>query len=206
MMYPAKSGLVFGFHGCDSQVRTAVVLNKIKLLPSKNDYDWLGHGIYFWENNQSRAIQFAEELQNRVRANKSPINNPASLGAVLDLGHCLDLMDSEYLELIRVSYKKLVASYSNLGEPLPKNRSTLSSNEKLIRDLDCAVIENFHENRQSQNLQPFDSVRSAFTEGAELYPTAGFNEKNHIQLCIRNPNCIKGYFIPRDQDQTWEIP
>ena len=23
------------------------------------------------------------------------------------------------------------------------------------------------------------------------------NKKNHIQICIRNPNCIKGFFIPR---------
>ncbi len=27
-------------------------------------------------------------------------------------------------------------------------------------------------------------------------PTAGFYTKNHIQLCVRNPDCIKGYFRP----------
>ena len=42
----------------------------------------------------------------------------------------------------------------------------------------------------------FDSVRCAFWEGEELYPGAGFKEKNHIQICVRNHNCIKGYFRP----------
>lgn len=44
----------------------------------------------------------------------------------------------------------------------------------------------------------FDSVRGVFFEGTELYPGAGFREKDHIQICIRNPNCIKGYFLPRE--------
>src|SRR5580658_10415439 len=33
----------------------------------------------------------------------------------------------------------------------------------------------------SIQLKPFDSVRSLFVEGEELYPGAGFHEKNHIQ-------------------------
>jgi hypothetical protein len=205
-MYRAKPGLVFGFHGCDISIRTAVVLNEAELLPSQNDYDWLGHGIYFWENNRLRAIQFAQELQAHVRKNKSPIIQPATLGAVIDLGYCLDLMDAECLQLLRTSYEKLKRAYDNFGAKLPENKSPAFSNEKLIRELDCCVIQNFHESRQDLCLKPFDSVRSLFVEGEELYPAAGFNEKNHIQICIRNPNCIKGYFIPRDQDETWEIP
>jgi hypothetical protein len=43
----------------------------------------------------------------------------------------------------------------------------------------------------------FDSVRGVFFEGEDLYQNAGFKSKNHIQIAIRNPNCIKGYFIPR---------
>jgi hypothetical protein len=206
MMYRAKPGLAIGFHGCDISVRTAVVLNETKLLPSTNDYDWLGNGIYFWENNRHRAIQFAEELQAHPRKNKPQIIQPAILGAVIDMGYCLDLTDAEYLQLVRTSYEKLVTAYDNFGVEIPVNKSTSFSSQKLIRNLDCAVIENLHKSRLNLCLKPFDSVRSAFLEGDELYPTAGFHEKNHIQICVRNPNCIKGYFIPRDQDETWEIP
>lgn len=72
----------------------------------------------------------------------------------------------------------------------------------MLRELDCAVIENLHDERVMLNLKPFDSVRGVFVEGKELYPGAGFNEKNHIQICIRNPNCIKGFFNPV-HEVTW---
>lgn len=48
-----------------------------------------------------------------------------------------------------------------------------------------------------QGIKPYDSIRAAFWEGKELYNTAGFKEKNHIQICIRDPKCIIGYFLPR---------
>ena len=52
-------------------------------------------------------------------------------------------------------------------------------------------------------MSPFDSVRGVFWEGKELYKNAGFREKDHIQICIRNPNCIKGYFLPRELDNAF---
>ena len=41
-------------------------------------------------------------------------------------------------------------------------------------------------------------VRGVFFEGKDLYENAGFKEKNHIQIAIRNQDFIKGFFIPRD--------
>ena len=68
----------------------------------------------------------------------------------------------------------------------------------LLRPLDCLVIETFHK-INAENKQPsFDSVRAVFPEGDSLYPNAGFYEKSHIQICIRNPNCIKGFFLPKE--------
>jgi len=43
----------------------------------------------------------------------------------------------------------------------------------------------------------FDSARGLFTEGCPAFPGAGIQKKNHIQICIRNNNCIKGFFLPR---------
>ena len=45
-----------------------------------------------------------------------------------------------------------------------------------------------------------------FWEGQELYPNAGFREKNHIQICVCNPNCIKGYFLPSGINQDYPNP
>ncbi|MBB1441019.1 hypothetical protein H5202_20645 [Shewanella sp. SG41-4] len=57
--------------------------------------------------------------------------------------------------------------------------------------------------RKIQNHPEFiDSVRGMFPEGDELYNGAGFRDKNHIQLCIVNPNCIIGFFDPI-QHNSW---
>lgn len=78
------SSLVIGFHGCDLSTFREVVCDGGSLNPSVNDYDWLGSGIYFWEQNYERALQRAEEQTARGR-----IETPAAVGAIIDLGYCL---------------------------------------------------------------------------------------------------------------------
>ena len=46
-LYTKRSNLIIGFHGCDQSVVDKVITGKEDLLASKNDYDWLGNGIYF---------------------------------------------------------------------------------------------------------------------------------------------------------------
>ena len=53
-----------------------------------------------------------------------------------------------------------------------------------------------HDFNAANGFAPFDSVRAGFWEGEEIYQTAGFLDKNHIQICICNPNCIIGLFLP----------
>lgn len=73
-MYSKRSGLILGFHGCDEEVRNSIVSNKkSSLSPSENDYDWLGHGIYFWENNYVRALKYAQDLK------ESPIKSNSKI-------------------------------------------------------------------------------------------------------------------------------
>ncbi len=52
------------------------------------------------------------------------------------------------------------------------------------------------------DLLPFDTVRVIFTEGGPAFDGAGIQSKNHIQVCIRNLDCIKGLFIPRESTVT----
>jgi len=90
---------------------------------------------------------------------------------------------------------------------MPKNEKSLhEETDLLIRKLDCAVIETIHAFNDEQKKKPYDSVRGVFWEGKDLYPNAGFKEKNHIQICIRNPNCIKGYFRPLLVQSDYPLP
>lgn len=55
-----------------------------------------------------------------------------------------------------------------------------------------------HKIMQDADKPEYDSVRAAFVEGEPLYENSGFFTKTHIQLCIREQSCIKGYFRVRD--------
>ena len=202
-LYANRPNLTIGFHGCDQSVVDKVITGKENLLVSTNDYDWLGSGIYFWENNEERAYNWACELSKR---SGSSIKSPAVIGAVIDLGYCFDLTDSTYLQELKDAYNFLV-DYSKLtGQALPENKNIGSSTDLLLRKLDCMVIQMAHKIKRKANKHPYDSVRGVFWEGKQLYPNAGFAEKNHIQICICNPNCIKGYFLPRNIDEKYPNP
>lgn len=204
-LYSHRSQFVLGFHGCDKTLAEEVILGKKMLKESDHDYDWLGHGIYFWENNVERAKQWADDNSKRK---DSLIKTPGVLGAFLDLGNCLDLTDSGSLQQLKLPYETLKKTLILAGLDMPVNVDPVrvNSKDRILRKLDCAVISTLHELRQKAGLPPYDSVRGVFWEGNELYPGAGFREKNHIQIAIVNPNCIKGFFLPRDVDGKYIIP
>jgi len=81
---------------------------------------------------------------------------------------------------------------------MPQNRPLGGSKALLMRHLDCAVIETLHRHRQVQAQPSFDTARGVFVEGEALYPGAAIQRFNHIQVCVRNPECIKGYFRLRE--------
>lgn len=193
-MYSSRPGLLIGYHGCDQAIRDAIIADKVMLRVSQNKYDWLGAGYYFWEDNYARALDFATHP-----LGKKQIIKPSVLGAVIELGYCLDLMNMDHILMVKDSFYSLSALFSISKKQLPVNKSVEASNDILLRELDCAVIENLHKQRSLNHKKAFDSVRGLFVEGQPVYEGAGFHDKNHIQLCIRNPNCIKGFFIPRKE-------
>lgn len=80
-----------------------------------------------------------------------------------------------------------------------------------MRPLDCMVIEEVHRMREElkdegKEAYTFDTVRAVFVEGDELYENSGFRNKNHLQVCVRNPNCIKGYFRVLEPDIDFYLP
>lgn len=195
-MYSSKPAFVYGFHGLDKTIAYDILNQKIHFKPSRNNFDWLGQGVYFWENNYERAIQYAIEDFKRP---KTKIREPFVLGAILDLGNCFDLLDQKYLDFLKIAYEEFKKSIKEAGHPMPQNTSSGTNDfDFKKRELDCAVIRYAHKLAEDAG-EKFDSVRAAFWEGEALYEGAGFRSANHIQLAILNQNCIKGIFLPREK-------
>ncbi len=198
-MYTKKPSFVYGFHGLDKEVALKILNKQIDFKASHNQYDWLGNGIYFWENNFKRAEKYAIEDSKRK---DTKIKEPFCLGTVIDLGNCFDLLEQQNLEFLAWAYDEFKKSLIENGEELPKNTPFTNNDfDFKKRELDCAVIRYAHKLAKNEGME-FDSVRAAFWEGKPLYEGASFKTENHIQLAILNPNCIKGIFLPRHMNEN----
>ncbi len=192
-VYQDLPGLVFGFHGCDKATGERVLATQNEhLAASQNAHDWLGEGIYFWEWSPQRAEEFAEQAVRDPRLTKGKIIDPFVLGAVIDLGRCCNLLDVAALKEVKEAHNFLVVTQKAAAAPMPQNKGT----DRAARFLDQAVITTMHQVRDVCQLAPYDTVRGAFWEGADLYEGSSFAAKNHVQIAVRNRQCIKAYFRP----------
>tara|TARA_R110001606_G_scaffold358025_1_gene509520 strand:- start:270 stop:848 length:579 start_codon:yes stop_codon:yes gene_type:complete len=182
---------VLGYHGCDTKTaETLLAGNDFK--PSDNSFDWLGPGIYFWESNAVRALDFAGEM---LKRKGRPVSDAAVVGAVISPGFTLDLLSKAGQEAVVSAHRELTQIFEVSESELPSNTP-----EPLLNYLDCAVIQHLHEVRKLADERPIQQVRGVFIEGKPLYDTSAFYSKTHIQLAVCDPACIKGVFRVRATD------
>lgn len=175
---------IIAYHGCDEALANRVLQTGETLKVSENDYDWLGSGIYFWEFGPDRALAWAEELHRRF---PKRVTKPAVLGAVIQLGSCFDLLDTRHTDLLKLAH----ADYLRTApRPMPVNRG-------LVHRLDCAVINYALPRFEKAWNYKFQTVRGVFQEGQPVFAGSEIREKSHIQIAVRDPSCILGYFKPR---------
>ena len=186
---------VFGFHGCDSRVADAVLAGKAKLLASENTYDWLGSGIYFWEHGPARAYEWAEQ---QARRKGTKVKRPAVLGAVIQLGHCFDLLDVRFTKELAGTATELERRLKLRGQQLPQNQASGDGDfDWLKRHRDSIVINLAVPTIGRQYGITFQTVRGVFQEGEPAFTGAGIKLKSHIQIAVRDPHAIVGYFRPQ---------
>jgi hypothetical protein len=191
-----QTSFILGYHGCDKSFGRKAVNGEVQLKPSSRSYDWLGGGIYFWESDYMRALEWAQG-----KASRGDYKEPYVIGAVIDLGNCLDLTQRENIELVRSAAKAFEAVQKKSGFEMPVNQPAPKdpSPDLVMRYLDCAVMNHLHtviKTTPDSPISPFDTVRAIFGEGVPIYPGSGFREKTHSQIAVINRDCIKGVFLP----------
>jgi hypothetical protein len=82
----------------------------------------------------------------------------------------------------------LETAFRDQGRPLPQNKGR----ELKLRMLDSLVINSL----TSAILEEVQTVRGTFEEGAEAFPGAALKMETHIQIAVRDRQCILGIFRP----------
>jgi hypothetical protein len=113
------------------------------------------------------------------------------VGAVMKLSIILDVSTQEGIDAFRTAYESLKRS----GVKLKTNRKSVESDtDVILRALDRQVFKYLHELYVDQNLPPIDAVRGAFPQGEAVAPTSAIFANSHVQIALRNPTCVLGYF------------
>lgn len=187
--------LVVAYHGCDSRVRDRVITGGSAMSASRNDYDWLGHGIYFWEHGPARALEWAE-----ARVERGRLDKPAVLGAILHLGQCFDLLDVRFTNILRRAFPGFCRTMERTGTLMPRNEpSSPADSDRLLRRRDCAVLNWTISEVESAWKIKFHSVRGVFQEGEPVFEGSDIRHRSHIQIAVRDPDCILGFFLPSSE-------
>lgn len=193
--------LVVVHHGCDITLRDDLVSGRVAhLTHSKNKYDWLGSGAYFFENDFERALLFAQNSHESPdkRYTAVPIATPAVVGAVLRVSHWLDMTTQSGIGDYLDALEPMLRGFEQAGTAAPTNHAASDDDKDVIvRELDRSVFDFIHQARLSKpQLPDFQAVRGVFKQGKPLSGHSGFQENTHIQIALRENSCVQGWFLP----------
>ncbi|MBI1929403.1 hypothetical protein HYR99_34805 [Candidatus Poribacteria bacterium] len=174
----ASRAIVYGYHGTSIDSADAILQSGFEV--SHNDYDWLGKGIYFFQEAPQRAWEWATDHH----------SNPAVIGALIEINNFIDLLDLGWFEILNESYHLLVDEYTRTRRQVPdQNR------ESGAHRLDCAVID-FAIDR-IENTSKIYGVRAAFAEGEPVFENSALLDRTHVQIAVRDPSVIKHIWLEK---------
>jgi hypothetical protein len=112
----------------------------------------------------------------------------AVLASMIRLGNCFDLLDPDNLGVLsgfRLEYEKLEREIG----------SSPKANRNKSKYLDCAVFQFAYAAFDDRD-DTVDSCRAVFVPSNQrLWSRSGVYRNAHIQLCVRNPDCILGTWL-----------
>ncbi|HEX7946799.1 MAG TPA: hypothetical protein VF495_19180 [Phenylobacterium sp.] len=166
----------------------ALVDERTTFRPSDNRGDWLGYGIYFFENAPLRAHRWARTWACRGG------EEPAVVEAEIDLTDCLDLLDIGAYEALRTRYPDLDTATTPNQTPLlvSNGYAPLPPSSQPIRNfMDRALIDFTVELlRELDDPMEIRSVRGAFLWGRAVFPESFVFNRSHVQIAVRDPKMI----------------
>lgn len=167
---------IYGYHGTSAEAAAAILQDGFNI--SSNEYDWLGKGVYFWQDAPLRAWTWA---------NQNYHDNPAVIRSSIRLENCMDLLDIKWFPFIRRVYNSFVAEYESTNQTLPQQNPERSKAHRL----DCAFFDYTVEKVLQPEGQIVKAIRSVFVEGDRIFPNSAVFDLAHVQIAIRDTALIE---------------
>ncbi len=163
----------YGYHGTEQALADTILRDGF--IPSTARGDWLGQGIYFWQDAPLRAWEWA-------RTQYGP--NIAVIRARIRLDDCIDLLDIHWEGQMRRQFQALGREYQQAGKPPPTQRTG-------YHVLDKELIDRTVRYYATKGIA-IRCVRAAFVEGTPMFPTSALYDRAHVQIAVIDPQLITG--------------
>jgi hypothetical protein len=164
--------VIRGYHG--SSATQAAVIVRDGFLPSDNDYDCLGNGVYFFEDGLAPA---------RAWAKRAHPSEPAVVQADVRLEDCMDLKDTlGWVPLLAHAHGEVLRASREQDLPLPRQTGDAHRLDRAVIEFTVAILE-----REGMRIR---AVRGVFAEGPPAFPGSFLSEGSHVQVAVRDTDAI----------------
>ena len=184
MTYPA---VITGYHASPAWLLELVADAGVRQLWSTRPREWFGFGVYFFAYSKAHAERW---VQIGYQLNWWDGNPPGILKSDIETRNCLWLEEPSCVAEIEQAAIDLKAMCGVAGDDLPKNERRRYG-VPVERRLDCAIFELLHFTRMRRGLPAYDTVVGYCASGRPLIPGTTIRLENHVQICVRNHECIK---------------
>src|SRR5438046_8247688 len=103
---------VNGYHGTTSDAAVSILRDGFRI--SRNEYDWLGDGVYFFQDAPARAREWARDRWG---------DQAAVVGARIRLEDCMDLLDIRWAPILHEVYDGYLTQLKRTRSPAPRQTS-----------------------------------------------------------------------------------
>ena len=174
---------VAGFHGTTWSSAEEILKDGFRL--SQNPYDWLGDGVYFFQDGLERAWEWAIEHHGE---------EAVVIGAEILLVDCLDMLDTTWTKIMTQIYDQFLRKFKQAGLSLPLQTSGSHRLDREVINYAVGVMADTGTN--------ISCVRGAFAEGRPVYPDSAFYHHAHIQIAVRDiERSIKRVWLARTHQE-----
>ena len=161
-------GTVMGYHGTNILAANAILDEGFRI--SENQYDWLGDGVYFFQEAPQRAWDWALTRHG---------HEAAVVGARISTVECINLLDTGWNSFMANAYDSYLSFLNRLGDRVPEQSGGNHRLDREVMNYAVGVLEDLGHN--------VACVRAAFAEGRPVYPNSAILDLTHVQISVRHP-------------------
>jgi hypothetical protein len=183
-----------GYHATTPE-KGALIEEQKRFNPSENWHDWLGNGVYFYQD----ALEWTRYWATNER-HEGNIPNPAIFAADIYYDGFLDLVEYDSMEQLKRFFNRLESATkeeaSQAFEAVKIRAAKFPEREKWKprpHPLDRYVINEAVNVAESQGLS-IKAVRAVFFDGEKLHPHSDLYDRQHIQIAVRDQSIIKKFW------------